>query len=47
MQEVGACISQVLRDPASEENLARVRSRVKSLTSRYPLYHWKTAAVPA
>ena len=47
MREVGACIAQVLREPSSEENLARVRSRVKALTDRYPLYHWKTTAVPA
>lgn len=47
MAEVGALIAQVLRDPNSEGNLAEVRARVKALTDRFPLYHWKRAAVPA
>jgi glycine hydroxymethyltransferase len=41
MAEVSACIAQVLREPASEENLAAVRARVKTLTDRFPLYSWK------
>jgi glycine hydroxymethyltransferase len=41
MKEVAACIAQVLRDIASEENLASVRRRVKALTDAYPLYRWK------
>jgi glycine hydroxymethyltransferase len=45
MQEVGACIAQVLRDPASEENLAGVRRRIAALTTKFPLYSWKSSAV--
>jgi glycine hydroxymethyltransferase len=47
MREVAACIGQVLADPQSEENLAAVRARVGALTSRFPLYSWKHAAVTA
>ena len=47
MSEVASCIAQVLRDPASESNLADVRRRVQGLTSRFPLYSWKQATVPA
>jgi glycine hydroxymethyltransferase len=47
MAEVGACIAEVLRDPTSESNLTTVRARVKALTDRYPLYHWKNSAVTA
>ncbi|MBC7926571.1 MAG: serine hydroxymethyltransferase [Bryobacteraceae bacterium] len=47
MKEVGACIAQVLRDPASDTNLAEVRRRVALLTARFPLYSWKSAAVTA
>jgi glycine hydroxymethyltransferase len=47
MAEVGACIVEVLREPASESNLANVRARVKVLTDKYPLYHWKNSAVTA
>jgi glycine hydroxymethyltransferase len=45
MREVASCIAQVLSDHASEENLAAVRSRVKSLTDRFPLYSWKSDTV--
>jgi glycine hydroxymethyltransferase len=45
MQEVASCIAQVLSDHASEDNLAAVRSRVKSLTDRFPLYSWKSETV--
>jgi glycine hydroxymethyltransferase len=47
MKEVASCIAQVLRDPQSEDNLAAVRTRVGALTSRFPLYSWKHAAVTA
>lgn len=45
MREVASCIAQVLENHASEENLASVRQRVKTLTDKYPLYSWKSAAV--
>ena len=44
MREVGSCIAQVLDDHASEENLAAVRTRVKALTDRFPLYSWKSSS---
>jgi glycine hydroxymethyltransferase len=44
MREVASAIAEVLRDPASEDTLARVRRRVEALTSRFPLYHWKLQA---
>ena len=47
MSEVAACIAQVLRDPASEDNLAAVRRRVKTLTDKFPLYSWKFSTVGA
>jgi glycine hydroxymethyltransferase len=47
MNEVASCIAQVLRDVASDANLAEVRRRVKVLTDRHPLYQWKTSAVSA
>lgn len=47
MREVASCIAGVLRDPQSEENLAAVRRRVGTLTSRFPLYSWKQTAVSA
>jgi glycine hydroxymethyltransferase len=40
---VGSLIAEVLADPASEDNLARVRRKVGELTSRFPLYAWKMA----
>jgi glycine hydroxymethyltransferase len=45
MTEVAACIAQVLRDSTSEDNLAAVRRRVKTLTDKFPLYSWKFSAV--
>lgn len=45
MQEVAELIAQVLREPASEDNLAAVRRRVAALTEAFPLYSWKLAAV--
>jgi glycine hydroxymethyltransferase len=47
MKEVGRLIGQVLEAPASEENLAAVRTRVHALTERFPLYRWKSAPVGA
>jgi len=42
MREVAAVIAEVLRDVNSEAVIAAVRRRVESLTSRFPLYAWKT-----
>ena len=47
MREVASCISQVLADHSSEENLAAVRGRVKELTDKFPLYRWKSETVSA
>ena len=47
MAEVAACIAQVLREPASDDNLSAVRRRVKSLTEKFPLYAWKFSTVSA
>jgi glycine hydroxymethyltransferase len=47
MAEVASCIAQVLRDTQSEDNLASVRRRVKTLTDRFPLYSWKLNTVTA
>lgn len=44
---VAALIAEVLADPASEENLARVRRKVGDLTDRFPLYAWKLAPATA
>jgi len=41
MREVASLIAVVLRDIASEETRAAVRSRVEVLTQRFPLYAWK------
>jgi glycine hydroxymethyltransferase len=40
-REVGALISEVLTDPASEERLDTVRRKVTALTDRFPLYAWR------
>jgi glycine hydroxymethyltransferase len=40
---VGSLIAEVLAEPASDDNLARVRRKVGELTSRFPLYAWKMA----
>jgi glycine hydroxymethyltransferase len=47
MSEVASCIAQVLREPASQENLAAVQRRVKALTDKFPLYSWKFSTVGA
>jgi glycine hydroxymethyltransferase len=47
MTEVAALIAQVLREPASEDNLAAVRRRVGVLTEKFPLYSWKLSTVNA
>ena len=47
MSEVAACIAQVLREPASGDNLAAVQRRVKLLTDKFPLYSWKFSTVGA
>jgi glycine hydroxymethyltransferase len=47
MQEVASCIAQVLSDHSSEDNLAAVRTRVKVLTQKFPLYSWKSTTVGA
>jgi glycine hydroxymethyltransferase len=47
MREVASCISQVLADHSSEQNLAAVRGRVKKLTDKFPLYRWKSETVSA
>jgi len=44
MREVAALIAQVLTAPESKDNLAAVRSRVKTLTDKFPLYSWKFSA---
>jgi glycine hydroxymethyltransferase len=41
MAEVATLIAEVLRDIASQETRASVRSRVAVLTQRFPLYAWK------
>jgi len=38
MEEIAALIDETLKAPQDEGNLARVRSRVKNLTERFPLY---------
>jgi glycine hydroxymethyltransferase len=47
MQEVAALIAEVLHNIQSEDVIASVRRRVAALTQRFPLYHWKRAAVRA
>jgi glycine hydroxymethyltransferase len=42
---VAALIAELLADPSSEENIARVRRKVGELTARFPLYAWKLTAV--
>jgi glycine hydroxymethyltransferase len=41
MKEVGALISRVLHDVASESTIAEARRGVEELTKRFPLYSWK------
>src|SRR5580704_8561972 len=47
MREVATLIAQVLNDVNSETAIAAVRQRVEGLTSRFPLYAWKTLNSPA
>jgi len=44
MREVGALITRVLENIASENVRAEVRSRVAELTDAFPLYGWRMAA---
>jgi glycine hydroxymethyltransferase len=43
MREVATLIASVLEDPQNEPNLAEVRTRVGTLTARFPLYSWRLA----
>ncbi|HEV8148156.1 MAG TPA: serine hydroxymethyltransferase [Bryobacteraceae bacterium] len=43
MREVAALIARVLENPQNEPNLAEVRTRVTTLTEKYPLYSWRLA----
>ncbi len=47
MRQVGALIAEVLTNITSEETIAGVRQKVQALTTRFPLYSWKRAAVQA
>src|SRR5580658_8174086 len=47
MREVAALIAEVLNNVTSDTAIAAVRQRVEALTSRFPLYAWKTQATPA
>jgi glycine hydroxymethyltransferase len=47
MREVALLIAEVLNHIQSEDAIASVRRRVESLTERFPLYHWKLAALRA
>src|SRR5579863_174729 len=47
MRQVGALIAEVLNHVHSDVVIASVRQRVEALTSRFPLYAWKTQAAPA
>ncbi|MCX6594808.1 MAG: serine hydroxymethyltransferase [Acidobacteria bacterium] len=42
---VGRLIAEVLAEPASDDNIARVRRKVTELTERFPLYAWKNSRV--
>lgn len=41
MRVVARLIAETLRDPSSDEVLARVRGKVAALVERFPLYPWK------
>ena len=43
MREVATLIARVLENPQNEPNLAEVRTRVGTLTERFPLYSWRLA----
>jgi glycine hydroxymethyltransferase len=45
--EVGRLIARVVENPGSEQNLNQIRQEVTEMTSRFPLYAWKQANVPA
>jgi glycine hydroxymethyltransferase len=47
MTRVGELIAEALLNIGNEEAIARVRRGVGELTSRFPLYPWKTAATVA
>ena len=47
MEEVANLISQVLNHMGSDEVIHSVRSRVETLTNKFPLYDWKLEAVSA
>jgi glycine hydroxymethyltransferase len=47
MREVASLIAEVLNHVGSDTAIAAVRQRVEALTSRFPLYAWKTQAAPA
>ena len=47
MRRVGELVAEVLRAPASDETLARVRAGVGELTEAFPLYGWKLAPAAA
>jgi glycine hydroxymethyltransferase len=47
MGEVANLIAEVLNDVASDDVINAVRSRVETLTNRFPLYDWKLEAVSA
>jgi glycine hydroxymethyltransferase len=47
MTRVGELIAEALLNIGNEEAIARVRRGVGELTSRFPLYPWKTAAAIA
>ena len=38
MEEIAACIDDVLKAPQDQANLQKVRSRVENLTKKFPLY---------
>jgi len=46
MREVASLIAEVLNNVSSESAIAAVRQRVEGLTSRFPLYAWKTQPAP-
>ncbi len=47
MREVGKLIAEVLRNPADASVIASVGRRVNTLAEQFPLYAWKSSAVPA
>ncbi len=47
MREVAALIAEVLHNIQNPQAWQSVRSRVETLTARFPLYQWKLDTVPA